>query len=140
MDSQTFLARPTEVASLVALMPSIGIPDPKLRELGYPAKMKAKFVHDRLTVYSVPGVNRMLFANIVDSDEQNQCDIYFSTRCEDGNWFPVYWLPWYADTSYRITLKPPKSVEHFDIAHPRIFFTGPLDGCMVHVIGDPLVS
>jgi len=138
MDSHTFLAGPIKVASVTALMPSIGVPEPNLRDLAEPSRMKAKVVDHRLTVYAVPGGNRMLFANIVDSDEQNQCDIQFSSLQRDGNWFPVFWLPWYADKNYRITLKPPKALDGFAIPTPRIFFTGPLDGCMVHVIGDPL--
>jgi len=134
MDSKTFLARPLEVASRIALMPSIGVPEPELRNLAEPTRMKAKVVDARLTVYSVPGTTRILFANIVDSDP-NQCDIEFSSRSLGEQWFPAYWLPWYANKSYRITLKPPKDVSL--VTSPRMFFTGPLDGCMVHVVGDP---
>jgi len=58
-----------------------------------------------------------------------------------SSWFPVYWLPWQYNRTYRITLKQSNShlVSDRDdrVVDPHVFFTAALSGCMVHVDGDP---
>lgn len=48
-------------------------------------------------------------------------------------WFPVFYLPWQAQATYRTTLKQPAGFR----VQVRVFVTSTVDGCSVIVEGDP---
>ena len=128
MLSRLFLDDPVAFARHRALLPQLGLEEPQ--------RLKPKIVDPLLTVYQVRGRNRVLFANIVaDPEAQNRYEVQFNAAQLTADWFPVYWLPWQFNHTYRITLRRSKKV--LNTANPHVFFTAALSGCMVHVDGDP---
>lgn len=132
--SKEFLKNPKGFADLYALLPSLSKQNK--------SELKAKPVSADLTVYQVEGGNRILFACINKHPTQsNLYEVAFSTAQPTSDWFPVYWLPWDENQVYRITLKRSKKLSIFDreerVVSPNIFFTAALNGCLVHVDGDP---
>ena len=128
MLSKLFLDDPIGFAKQRALLPQLGLEDPQ--------NLKPKIVDPSLTVFQVKGKNRVLYANIViDPTAQNRYEVAFNAARLTTEWFPVYWLPWQFNQTYRITLKRSKKTPF--APEPRVFFTAALSGCMVHVDGDP---
>jgi len=134
MSSAKFLEDPLEFAKKNAILPQLGLEDAD--------RLKPKKVNPNLTVYQVKGGNRILFANIVAKDGAHNCfEVEFNPAQLTESWFPVYWLPWQYNKTYRITLKRSEKTTVWDkrdrLANPHVFFTGALSGCMVHIDGDP---
>lgn len=132
--SQEFLDDPVGFAKDHALVPDRGKEET--------AKLKSKTVNPALTLYQVKGKNRILFANIERKvDATNLYEVQFSEAQLGSAWFPIYWLPWQENETYRITLKHSEKNLVFDrndrLVDPHIFFTATLSGCVVHVDGDP---
>src|ERR1051326_1704168 len=98
MSSAKFLEGPFEFAKTNAVVPQLGT-EPE-------DKLKPKKVDANLTVYQVKGGNRILFANIVQNVSAYRCyEVEFNAAQLSSSWFPVYWLPWQYNKTYRITLK-----------------------------------
>lgn len=131
--TQLFLDDPVEFAKKNALVPALGT---EVIE-----NLKPKVVSPNLTIYQVKGKNRILFSKISKNAEQNRYDVQFSAAALTKEWFPIYWLPWNEDQTYRITLKASDKTFVRDannrLADPNVFITAALTGCMVHVDGDP---
>lgn len=96
--------------------------------------------------FSVPGDQRVKWCQIVPGA---QLPYGFSCGVNSGcfsatvsstapvgpdaaNWFTVYYLPWAANETFRITLKNRQG-----LTDPDIFLTSAVDGCSVFVEGDP---
>jgi hypothetical protein len=129
-----FLEDPFGFAKVHALVPELSS-EPTDR-------LKAKVVDAKLTMYQVKGESRVLFAKLEPHPtEINRYDFLFSSTQLTSDWFPVYWLPWEANQTYRITLKP--SAKHPTLgldgktAEPSVFVTAALTGCLVQADGDP---
>jgi hypothetical protein len=82
----------------------------------------------------VKGESRVALAKLKDAGKT--CDVFiedYSPEIDSESEFPVYYLPWAANTICRMTLKPSKN-QKIDKA-PQIFFTANLNGCQVIVEG-----
>ncbi len=129
-----FLDAPKAFADAHALVPELSS-EPTDR-------LKAKAVDAKLTMYQVKGESRVLFAKLEPHPtEINRYDFLFSPTQLTTDWFPVYWLPWEVNQTYRITLKPstkhPVSGLDGKVADPHVFVTAALSGCLVQADGDP---
>lgn len=123
--SHEFLSDPLGFAKLHALIPDLGAADP--------SQLKAKPVQPKFTLYQVKGKNRVLYAKVEQRpQETNRYDIEMAEAQATSDWFPIYWLPWQENKTYRIILKPGQS-----LADPHVFFTAALSGCLVYIDGDP---
>lgn len=124
--TEEFLAKPQAFASQYALRPLLGTEDK--------SKLKRVNVDAGKAVYQVHGQNRVLYARVErDLEEQNLYNVEFSETQLTAEWFPVYWLPYQHNKTYRITLKGSKKTG----LTANHFFTPNLTGCLVHVDGPP---
>ena len=91
---------------------------------------------DRITHSSVTASDRVIYWDITEEKEnkdgQKVCEVNMSRKKKKDYYLPGYYLPWGADSIYKITLIDKRNVKPDT---PLAFFTAALTGCSVFVEG-----